>query len=114
MWTDLKKAEQHLLEALAIVHALMKINDPLAPTPKIESQRNRAWFKRNNIHLSDVGIEKIFQLFDAGHSCENAAKIMGISLKGAEGQRKKYGEAKRSNRSFSSAQKAGEPDAPLP
>lgn len=107
MWTDLKKAEQHLLEALAIVHSLMKVNDPLAPTPKIEPQRNRAWFKSNNIHLSDVGIEKIFQLFDAGYSSENAAKVMGISLKGAEGQRKKYGEIKRSSRDLSPVQAAG-------
>lgn len=101
MWNDLKEAEQHLLKALDIVNSLMKVNDPLAPTPKIDSLRNRAWFKSNNIHLSAVGVEKIFQLFDTGHSCEDAAKIMGISLKGAEGQRKKYGEAKRANREFS-------------
>lgn len=98
MWHDLKKVKQQLVEALAIVHTLMEANDPLAPTPKIEVQRNRAWFARDDIHLSDVGIEKIHQLFDAGHSSEDAAKIMGIALKSAERRRKTYGEEKRSSR----------------
>jgi hypothetical protein len=86
MWNELKIAEKNLSETLAIVRALLEANDPLrAPAPPA-TNRNPAYFKNGGQgkHLSELGIQKIYQLFDAGETTENVAFIMGISIKGAQ------------------------------
>jgi len=41
-------------------------------------------------HLSELGIQKFYQLFDGGETNENVVKIMGISIKGAQLRRKEW------------------------
>jgi hypothetical protein len=65
---------------------LLEANDPLRAPARPATNRNPAFFKNagKGKHLSELGIQKIYQLFDAGETTENVAFIMGISIKGAQ------------------------------
>lgn len=87
----LQDLHRHLTAAAAIVEKLLE-RSPDAPAI---STRNPAHF-RNSGHLSDAGIEAVYQLFDEGRSIEQAAQEMGISIRGAALRRQAW--AKRSSK----------------
>ncbi|WP_214646867.1 hypothetical protein [Ruegeria lacuscaerulensis] len=58
--------------------------------PPKSSGRNSAHFvniEKSN-HLSEEGIQAVYALFEKGHSCEEVAQIIGISVRGAQNRYK--------------------------
>lgn len=55
--------------------------------------RNPAYFRETG-HLTDEGIKALYALFDQGLTIEEAAKVMGISIRGAAGRRSAWLKAK--------------------
>lgn len=88
---ELHDLHRHLMAAAAIVEKLLD-RSPDAP---LASPRNPAHFRETG-HLSDIGIEAIYKLFDEGRSIEQAAQEMGISVRGTASRRQAW--AKRSSK----------------
>lgn len=79
---DLQALYRHLTSAAAIVERAIA----QSASPPATGGRNQEHFRENG-HLSDAGIAAIYELFDRGHSIEQAAQEMGISIRGAAGRR---------------------------
>ncbi|WP_068317815.1 hypothetical protein [Polycladidibacter hongkongensis] len=76
-----------IVELEALLKKAMAITIQLKEElPSTSSGRNPAHFvdiERSN-HLSEAGIQTVYTLFERGHSCEEVAQVIGISVRGAQ------------------------------
>jgi hypothetical protein len=82
---EVTELRRHLEQALAILNA--QSGNKSASGER--SKRNPDYFRPTG-HLSDAGIEAIYELFDNGATIEEVADTMGISVRGAAGRRRAY------------------------
>lgn len=89
-----------LKRALATASALLEQIEKTPSTERgayapqaVSDGRNPLYFRETG-HLSDDGIKALYGLFDQGLTIEEAAKEMGISIRGAAGRRSAWLKAK--------------------
>lgn len=90
---DLKRA---LITASGLLEQLEKASSPErgANAPQAVSDVRNPLHFRETGHLSDDGIKALYGLFEQGLTIEEAAKEMGISIRGAAGRRSAWLKAK--------------------
>lgn len=82
---EIQQLYHHITAAAAILEKLRENCPERLPLYR----RDPAHFRETG-HLSDAGIEAIYKLFDQGRSIEQAAKDMGISIRGAASRRQAW------------------------
>lgn len=86
---EIQQALHRLQEELSQVQAklaLLQEAEEGPPPAEGQPQRDPRWFRPSG-HLSEIGIQHAYKLFEAKFTVEQVASAMGISIRGAAGRR---------------------------